>query len=173
MQRIKSLWRYLPVLLLLALSACSHNPYTITFNDNVMYSPNKALLNSIVTDPSLQGCINQVLATMESANAAEIKLLACPDAGIKSLEGINALSALEQLELSDNLIDNLSPLSGMRNLRVLSIRNNAISNIGPLDSLPLLRFISLTGNNRISCRQLEALVSRLGNTLSRPATCIE
>jgi hypothetical protein len=155
---------------LLPLAGCSASPYTVSFNDNVLYSPNAALRNGGVSDSSLQGCINQVLA-VTGLDAASLRTLACPDASVRSLEGIHALIALEQLELGNNSIDNLAPLQPLRNLRTLSLRNNAIRNIGPLAALPLLRFVALEGNEFIPCRQLDQLQEKLGNTLSRPADC--
>lgn len=157
---------------LLLLGACSGSPYTVTFGDKVLYSPNAPNRNSVLADAALQGCLNAVLAGVEGADPANIKLLACPSAGVVSLEGISALPQLEQLELSGNRISDISPLSSLKNLRVLSLRDNRIGNIGVLDSLPILRFVSLQGNNGIACRQLDALERRLGNTLNRPERCL-
>lgn len=156
--------------LLLPLASCAGSPYTVSLNNNVLYSPNAALAAGGVSDAALQGCINQALAATAQA-AAELRILACPNAGIRSLEGINRFEALEQLELGSNEIDNLSPLQPLRNLRVVSLRNNDIRNIGPLSALPRLRFVSLEGNEQIPCGQLDELQVRLGNTLNRPASC--
>jgi Leucine-rich repeat (LRR) protein len=79
---------------------------------------------------------------------------------------------LEQLELADNEVTNLSPLIPLKSLRVLGLRNNSIGDIRPLEELPILRFLSLEGNERIPCRQLDAAEEKLGNTLGRPLTCI-
>lgn len=158
--------------LLLPLAGCSSSPYTVSLNNNVLYSPSEALRSAGVADASLQGCINQVLAVAEIP-AAELKTLACPDAGVRSLEGIHLLTSLEQLELGSNAIDNLAPLQPLRRLRVLSLRNNDIRNIGPLTALPLLRFVSLEGNDHIPCAQLDELQEKLGNTLNRPAACAD
>lgn len=152
------------------LAACSGSPYTVSLNDNVLYSPNAALRAGGVSDPALQGCINQILA-LGDTSLTEIRSLACPEAGVRSLDGLQALTALEQLELSNNAIDNLAPLQPLRNLRVVSLRNNGIRNIGPLSGLALLRFVSLEGNDGIPCRQLDELQERLGNTLNRPLNC--
>jgi Leucine-rich repeat (LRR) protein len=158
------------LLLSLPLSGCSISPYTVSLNNNVLYSPNSELQAAGVTDAALQGCINQALAVGPTEITA-LKTLACPNAGVRSLEGITRLTALEQLELSNNDIDNLSPLQPLRNLRVVSLRNNDIRNIGPLSGLALLRFVSLEGNEAIPCIQLDELQERLGNTLNRPIDC--
>lgn len=158
--------------MLLALGGCAGSPYTVSLNNNVLYSPNAAVLAGGVTDPALQACINQALA-LAKVTVAELKTLACPNTGIRSLDGITRLGALQQLELGNNAIDNLSPLQPLRNLRVLSLRNNRIRNIGPLTALPLLRFVSLEGNEQIPCAQLDGFQERLGNTLNRPAICTD
>jgi len=157
----------LPLFLLVA--GCSNR--LITFNDQVIWSPNPALVNPVFADSSLQGCLNQILNASPGMAVTEIRTLACPDAGIESLRGISALTSLEQVELSGNRIDNLSELQPLRNLRVVGLRNNRIRNIGPLSALPLLRFVSLEGNNDIPCRQLDELGTRIGSTLSRPESC--
>lgn len=160
--------------MLLLGSGCSLSPYDITFNDNVVYSPNASARarGGVLDDPALQGCLNQVLQN-PAQNVETLTLLACPDAGVISLAGIDGLPRLEQLEVSNNAISNLGPLTRLKNLRVLSIRNNAIGNISPLDDLPILRFVALDGNDRIPCRQLDSLQDRLGNTLSRPLACAD
>jgi len=155
--------------LFISLAGCNH---TISFNNNILYTPNPLQRAGVLNDPSLQGCLNQVLEGGGTTDHAAVTLLACPDAAISTLEGIEALTALEQLEVSNNLITDLSPLTRLRNLRVLSIRNNLLGDIRLLDTLPTLRFISLQGNDRIPCRQLDTLQQRLGNTLGRPAACI-
>ena len=158
--------------LCLALAAC-FQPYTVRLNDNVLYTPNAALRNAIAEDPGLQACIDQALERNEQTDPARITLLACASAGVESLEGIAALVNLEQLELGDNAISNLSPLLPLEKLRVLGLRNNRIGDVRPLADLPLLRFLTLEGNNGIPCRQLDGLAARLGNTLGRPEACIE
>lgn len=167
--------RRLPGLLLPALLptlvACGSGPYTVSLNDNVLWSPSPSQRAGGVADPALQACINQVLAQDEQTSLDTLRTLACPDSGVRSLDGLQALGALEQLELSNNAIDNLAPLQPLRNLRVLSLRNNDIRNIGPLSGLQVLRFVSLEGNAGIPCRQLDELQQRLGNTLNRPASC--
>jgi Leucine-rich repeat (LRR) protein len=164
--------RFVPVLLGLSLllSSCANNPFAIMFNEKVLFSPRER--SGPLTDPALQACLNQVLSQTEGSDAATLKVLACPGAGVQSLEGIGALAQLEQLELSSNRISDIAPLRPLRSLRVLNLSNNRVGNIGILDSLPILRFVSLQGNNTIACRQLNALERRLGNTLTRPTQCI-
>jgi hypothetical protein len=155
---------------LLLLAACQ--PYTLVFNDNVVYSPIASIREGPLRDPGLQACLNQALEANGLQDPATVTLLACPGAGVENLAGIEVLTNLEQLELSDNSITNLSPLVNLKKLRVLNLRNNAVGDLRPLDTLPILRFVSLEGNEGIPCRQLDELGEKLGNTLSRPLNCI-
>ncbi len=158
-------------LLCCTVGGCLH-PYTVTLNDNVVYTPNEALRNAVTEDAGLQACLDQTLERNGQTDLALVTLLACPSAGVESLKGIDALVNLEQLELSDNAVTNLSPLIPLKNLRVVGLRNNKVGDIRPLEELPILRFLSLEGNNRIPCRQLNTFAQRLGNTFGRPESCI-
>jgi Leucine-rich repeat (LRR) protein len=154
------------------LTACSLKPYTLVLNDNVVYTPNESLRNAVTQDPGLQACLDQALERSSQTDPATVTLLACVGAGVQTLAGIEALVNLEQLELGDNAITNLSPLIPLKNLRVLGLRNNRVGDTRPLDELPILRFLSLEGNERVPCRQLDTLQRRLGNTFGRPQSCI-
>lgn len=155
----------------LPLAGCLH-PYTVKLNDTVLFTPNEALRKAVTQDPGLQACLDQALLRNEQTDPAALTLLACPGAGVQTLAGIEALEKLEQLELGDNAIENLSPLLQLKNLRVLGLRNNRVGDLRPLEQLPILRFLSLEGNDRIPCRQLDAFQMRLGNTFGRPQACI-
>jgi len=167
-----SIRRTLPGLALLALTAC-HGPYTYTFNDNVVYSPNRSTNPNdyLLHDAGLQACLNQFLQGSGITDLNQVQLLACPGLGIEGLEGIEKLPALEQLELSDNKIKELTPLATLKNLRVLGLRNNPIKSLRPLNDLQLLRFLSLQGDDQLPCSEVNALKAKLGNTLSPPDHC--
>jgi Leucine-rich repeat (LRR) protein len=152
-----------------------HGPYTYTFNDNVIFAPGKntAANTSVLQDAALQACLNQYLEASGQTALAQVKLLACPGSGVETLVGIDALSGLEQLELSDNRISDLRPLVPLRNLRVLGLRNNPLTTVTPLLVLPILRFVSLTGDDQLRCNDVAALRNKLGNTLTGPLQCAE
>jgi hypothetical protein len=160
------------VLLCTVLGGCAQ-PYSVTLNNNVLYRPGATQRSEgVARDPGLQACLDQTLERLEQTDPARITLLACPGAGVESLLGIEALASLEQLELSDNDITDIGPLVSLKNLRVLGLRNNEIGDVRVLNELPILRFLTLEGNERIPCRQLDGLQAKLGNTLGRPARCI-
>ncbi len=168
-----STWRVTGLLFsmvtLMLITSCSR--YQVVLNNNVLYTPTSQPPPSLLSDPNLQGCLNQQFAIAGRNDPDSIKLLACPASGVDSLDGIRELANLEQLELSDNNISDLTPLLELRNLRVLSVRNNRITNINTLMSLPILRFVALQGNDSISCRQLDNLEEKIGNSLNRPIGC--
>ena len=153
------------------LAGCENNPYTITLNNNVLYSPTERVQTTHVEDANLQGCINQYFLRNNHEDAEKITILACPSAGIETLAGIRNLPNLEQVDFSDNRITDVSALNALDNLRVLSIRNNDIRNTNPLLDMPLLRFVAMQGNDNIPCRQLDRLAEKIGNTLNRPLNC--
>ena len=171
--KVGSTWRVTGLLFsmvtLMLITSCSR--YQVVLNNNVLYTPTSQPSPSLLSDPNLQGCLNQQVAIAGSDDPDSIKLLACPASGVDSLDGIRELANLEQLELSDNNISDLSPLLELRNLRVLSLRNNRITNINTLMSLPILRFVALQGNDSISCRQLDNLEEKIGNSLNKPVSC--
>ncbi len=153
------------------LNACSFNPYAISVNDNVLYSPTGNIIEEVVRDPGLQGCINAYLNNNLEESLETISQLSCNDAGITSLIGLNNLPNLSLLDVSNNRITDLSPVIYLDDLRVLRITDNSIRDISTLFNLSLLNFIDLSGNNLISCRQLDQLEARLGNSLRRPLSC--
>lgn len=162
---------FIPLCILIHCTACSLSPYSITFNNNVIYSPNAALESGVLSDPSLQACLNQVLQADQTKLFTTVTLLACPGASITTLSGIEKMTRLEQLDVSNNAITTLNPLLELKNLRVLNVSNNAVTEIRSLLSMPILRFVALIGNDNISCDDLVSLEEKLGNTLSRPLNC--
>jgi Leucine-rich repeat (LRR) protein len=161
----------LPLALCLLLGGC-RQAYTVKLNDNVLFNPSESVRNAVTQDPGLQACLDQAMERTQQTDPAAITLLACPGAGVETLAGIEALQNLEQLELGDNAVANLSPLLALKKLRVLGLRNNRVGDIRPLEQLPILRFLSLEGNDRVPCRQLDAFEARLGNTFGRPQACV-
>jgi len=65
------------------------------------------------------------------------------------IKGLNNLKYVKKLDLSNNLIEDLSALSIFKNLETVYLANNKISdpkNIKYLNDLPNIRYIDLTGN---------------------------
>jgi len=160
--------------LLLLLTACKGH-YIYTFNDNVVYRPGAAgePNANVFRDTNLQGCLNQVLEAEKITDLGKVQLLACAGSNVEVLAGIQKLTGLEQLELSDNKIKDLRPLASLKNLRVVGLRNNPFTTLSPLLDLQLLRFVSLQGDEQLPCKEIAELKTRLGNTLTEPLHCVK
>ena len=61
-------------------------------------------------------------------------------------EALGMMTALQQLELSDNPISDVSPLQGMTALQVLALSDNQISDVSPLQGMTALRELWLRQN---------------------------
>ncbi len=159
------------MVMIAVLSACKLSPYTVSINNNVLFRPSAERPDETFNDPALQACVNNYLNENPDESIETLSILSCADAGISSIFGLEQLSSLSMLDLSNNSISELGPVAGLENLRVLRISNNRIRSIGELNDLERLSFIDLSGNDDISCRALDRLQERLGNSLLRPLSC--
>lgn len=100
-----------------------------------IYQPN----NSTVTfeDPGLEQAIRDTIekeeGTIESKDVVNLQVLDATGYEIKSLEGIDALENLRNLNLEDNFVESVSPLGDLTKLRILNLRNNEITSLEEID----------------------------------------
>ena len=140
------------------LSALSFNTYIPTLQsrgvtvefDNIVVPPQAVN----IPDPNLRFALEQVLgkargATITVADMATLKGLSAISENINILTGLEHATNLEELDLRDNFISDISALAGLTNLTLLDFRDNFISNISPLARLTNLTGLGL-GNNSIS-----------------------
>ena len=78
---------------------------------------------------------------------------------IVSLVGIQNLVDLEELDLDQNSISDISALSGLTSLRILSLGGNLISDISALSGLTSLTHLSLHGHSIKDISALSGLTS--------------
>ncbi len=117
---------------LYSLYGCASNPYEVTFGNIVLFTPKPTAITEYVQDPGLETCIRLLMTSSGVNKPEEIKLLTCPAQGVNNLVGLKKFLALEQLELSNNSLQEIGEIGELRNLRMLSLRNN---NIRALDEL--------------------------------------
>lgn len=97
----------------------------------------------------LRACIREQYRYLEIVDLEE---LTCPNMGIDSLEGLQQLTDLLRVNLSGNLIQDISVLKKL--------------------SPSTIEVIDLSGNHQIRCLHLESLVARLPGKVIQPETCI-
>ncbi len=102
-----------------------------------------------IADPALQQCALDALGLegeLLAEDVAGLTELACPDAGIASLDGLEAIVSLQRLTLWENQVADLAPLAGLTGLIDLQLGNNAITDIAPLAGLVALERLGLAHN---------------------------
>lgn len=96
----------------------------------------------------LRNCISKKYRKKE---IVELQELACPNSGIGNIAGMERLTALRRIDLSGNLIEDVSPLGNLLPDRV--------------------ERIDLRRNNRISCKSLNGLDNKFPGKVLRSASC--
>ncbi|WP_163583411.1 DUF2252 family protein [Gracilibacillus saliphilus] len=76
--------------------------------------------------------------------------------GIESIQGVELLTALEELEMRENEISDLSPLAELADLEILDLRDNAISSLEGIEALTNLKELNVRDND---IESLEAVAS--------------
>ena len=76
--------------------------------------------------------INKSEGDILTTDVYELTELVAANKNIRSLSGIESLTALKKLYLSGNQINDLSPLSSLTALTDLSLGSNQITDISPL-----------------------------------------
>lgn len=128
----------LAVILTAAVLTSSCSRYAVTLNNQPLYTPPPLLRNLQVTDPALQNCLTQTITDKNITRAEQLDRLSCSYGGIESLEGISQFTALRQLDISFNPLNDVSPLFGLTELKQLDIE----------------------GVDHIECSQVQRLVER-------------
>lgn len=113
---------YCKWVLLVTLGGCAR--YQVTLNEQPIYSPPPLYSQYEVPDEGLKNCLHQTIADKQITRAEQLTQLVCRYAGIKSVQGLDVFVALEELDLSHNVLRNLKPLRSLTKLRLLKINDN-------------------------------------------------
>ncbi|MBC2254021.1 internalin [Listeria ivanovii] len=98
-------------------------------------------INQLFPDPGLAKAVKQNLKKQSITDVVSQKELDGvrkfygDEFNIKSLEGLQHFTKLDQLFLASNQIKDISPLKKLTNLRVLDLQMNQINNLTPLSGL--------------------------------------
>ncbi|MGN0920814.1 MAG: leucine-rich repeat domain-containing protein [Cellvibrio sp.] len=148
--------------------------YSVSLNEKVLYTPAPLFTQFSVADRRLQQCLDQTIKDIKATRAQDVKILNCAHAGIESLEGLRVFSSIEQLNLSNNQIRNISELAWLPRLEVLMLQENTIIDGAPLLNLLHLLHLDVTENPSFDCQitaQLKRNLEQLKPKLVFPQHC--
>ena len=102
---------------------------------------------TLFASSTLQTCIDNNVITYQKS-ATELTYLNCSNMGITSLDGIDKLVSLEQLDIRNNSIERIpNSISSLKKLRELNISNNKLTEIPTaVWNLPMLTSFSALNN---------------------------
>ncbi|MFH1571168.1 MAG: PKD domain-containing protein, partial [Gemmatimonadota bacterium] len=112
----------------------------------VMVSETAAAL--LFADPNLEGAVRDAIGKptgdLTAKDVAALVDLKANNRGIQRLDGIEALTALVQLQLQGNQMTGLGPVSSLTGLKGLNVGGNpSLANIGAVAALGKLEFLMM------------------------------
>lgn len=138
MKKTKKVLGVILAALLIAPMAGAVKAYAATDSLNIK---DRALKSAILEE------VNKDEKNVTKEDLKSVKKLSLNDKGIKSLEGIENCTNLEELEISDNAIVDLNPIKSLKSLKDFRALDCGISDISVLASLTNLENIDLDYNN--------------------------
>lgn len=104
-----------------------------------------------LSDPNLASCVREAAGLNKNQeirpeDLQTLKRLECQAGQIKSLEGLQHATSLEDLSLWENEIQSIEPLEKLVNLTSLQLGDNQITDIKPLAQLKSLKRLGLSHN---------------------------
>ena len=137
--------------------------YSVSVNENVVYTPPSLFKDYQLADSQLHNCVEQTIVDLHITKAEELTRLNCSNAGIKSLAGLNKFFALKELNLADNQLADISEIGNLGRLEKLVLTNNKIKNPAPLLHLLHIAQLQLGDNPQMTCNDLQQLQKNLKN----------
>jgi Ran GTPase-activating protein (RanGAP) involved in mRNA processing and transport len=114
------------------------------------------------SDSNLQSCFAEQAARNGWTVAEDVTTLSCANRGIVSMNGVDVLANLTDLDLSNNPIDQVWPLTRLNRLKRLNLAGNTKTMVNDLrqamSSLPALTSLNLSGINIGSVNNLNGLM---------------
>jgi hypothetical protein len=159
--RSKSLLLFCGLVTSLLTTGCKN--YSVSVNENVVYTPPSIFKDYQVADAQLRDCVEQTIIDLQITNAEDLTRLNCSNAGIKSLAGLAKFFALKELNLADNQLADISEIGHLGRLEKLVLTNNNIKNPAPLLHLLHLTQLHIDINPQMTCKDLQQLQQNLTN----------
>lgn len=142
----KPMFKIILAVLVFSLAACSDNKKSSSSKLSEEESSEIATVEdstdfSFVEDGNLRACLISSGMTVQTLHT-----LVCSGKGVKTLQGIEKLPALINVNLSHNEVSDISPLATAAGLEVLYATNNSIKSVEALTQLIHLKAVSLRSN---------------------------
>ncbi|WP_323816310.1 leucine-rich repeat domain-containing protein [Cellvibrio sp. NN19] len=148
--------------------------YSVSVNENVVYTPPAIFKDFQLADSLLHDCVEQTIYDLHITSAEELTRLNCSNAGIKSLTGLDKFFALKELNLAENQLTDISTIGQLGRLEKLILSKNQIKNPAPLLNLLHIKQLYLDNNPQMTCNDLIQLQKNPSNQkldLLLPAQC--
>ena len=102
-------------------------------------------------DENLESAVRSALSVGESADVtcglvSELTHLVAAEVEIENLDGIQNLTGLEELDLWDNAITDITQLAGLTSLNMLVLGANSVADVSALAGLANLTFLQIREN---------------------------
>ena len=114
-----------------------------------------------ILDPNLEAALRLFLSypsgNIMASQLQSLTTLTIRGAGIVSLNGLEACTALTELSVANNKISDISPLANLTSLQTLFLDDNQITDISPLTNLTSLTTLSFSDNNVANITALASL----------------
>lgn len=133
--------------------------YSVSVNNNVVYTPPSLFKDFAIADARLRACVEQTIVDNNISKAEDLKQLNCSHAGINSLTGLEKFYAIEQLNLAENSLQSIVPITNFSKLKVLILRKNNLTSAEPLLHLLALREVDISENAKLGCRDVKQLAT--------------
>jgi len=140
------MFKIILAVMVFTLAACSDNskksssaPAADKVNESLAVAQSSDF--DFIVDTNLRACLDDSGMTVQSLHT-----LVCSGKGVQTLEGMEQLPALTNLNVSHNNVSDITPLANVKGLQVLYATNNNIESVAALTDLPELSAISLRSN---------------------------
>lgn len=166
-------WAFCVLIISLLVSSCKN--YSVSVNENVVYTPPSIFKDYQIADQQLFDCVQQTIYDSHITRAEDLTKLNCSNAGIQSLVGLDKFFALKELNLADNNIADITTIGNLGRLERLKLSGNQIKHPAPLLHLLHLQNLNLQENPSMACQELAQLITNQNKTTTEillPSHCV-
>lgn len=109
--------------------------YAVTLNQQPVYTPPPLYSGFAVADQALMDCIKQTIIDNKVVRIEQLTALTCRHAGLTSLTGLEHFAFIQELDVSNNQLEDVQVLAKLPKLKILKIQDNTVLRCGTLNEL--------------------------------------